>query len=99
MKLLMLQTTSDDTYLNEEQKNLLDNYLNLMQEMLQNNNHNKASDNYLKIVEDVNYEKTKRLKRYIALEQKDGFVNAIFMIVIFIITGLIIGWCGIFLIK
>ena len=99
IRLLMLQTTSDDTYLNQIQKELLDHYIELMQNMLQNNNQNKASDNYLKIVENVNQEKTNRLKRSISLEKKDGFVNALFIIIMFVVTGIIVGCCGLFLIK
>lgn len=97
IKLLLLQTTSDDTYLNDEQKELLDNYLVLMQEMLQNNNHNSATNNYLKIIEDVNNEKQRRLKKALSLEQKDGFTNALFIILIMLITGFVIGCCGMYL--
>ena len=94
IKLLLLQTNNDDTYLNDKQKQLLDNYLDLMQNMLQNNNHNNASDNYIKIIEDVNQEKNKRLKKYLSLEKKDGYINALFIIFVMTITGIIIGLCG-----
>lgn len=98
IKLLLLQTTSDDTYLNKEQKKLLDSYLRLMQQMLQNNNRNSASNNYIKMIEDVNNEKAKRLKRSVSLEQKDGFANALLIILTMLITGIVIGFCGVFLV-
>ena len=97
MKLLLLQTNSDDTYLNDKQKELLDNYIELMQEMLKNNDHNKVSDNYIKMVEDVNKEKSNRLKRSLSLEKKDGFINGIFIVFMMVITGIIIGICAYFM--
>ena len=97
MRLLLLQTSSDDTYLNDKQKNLLDNYIDLMQEMLQNNQHNNASDNYLKMIDDVNQEKTKRLNKKLSLEKKDGFVNALLIIFVMVVTGFVIGCCTFFI--
>ena len=97
IRLLLLQTSSDDTYLNDKQKNLLDSYIDLMQSMLQNNEHNNASDNYLKMIDDVNQEKTKRLNKKLSLEKKDGFVSALLIIFIMIITGIVMGCCGFFI--
>lgn len=98
MKLLLLQTNSDDTYLNVKQKELLDQYLELMQDMLKNNNHNKASDFYSKMIEEVNKEKISRLKRSLSLEKKDGFVNGLLIVLIMAITGIAIGICTLFMI-
>ena len=91
-KLLLIQDNPNETYLNDEQLNTLNEFKNIMN----NINDNTIQNIYNNIIKTCDNERTRRENKKLKLEKKDGYANAFLVIGIIVLTGIVMGTIGYF---
>ena len=92
IKLLLIQDNTNETYLNEEQTYTLNEFKNVMSNIGDETLKNK----YNTLLNEAEDEKKKRENKILRLEKKDGYANALLVVAIMVITGIVIGTLGYF---
>src|SRR5574344_2508445 len=93
MELLSLLNNDgeEENYLTKEQDNTLKIYNNMMDQYITLNISNDFVENYLKLIKRVKEEKNRRTKLNLKKQTQSGFVNAFFVILMMLFTGILIG--------
>lgn len=98
MEILMLldDELAEENYLTPEQNYTCKAYKKNMDELITLNIKNVYVDNYLKMLTKVKNEKQMRNKLSLKKQTQAGFVNALFVIITMLVTGILIGTCAYF---
>ena len=91
-KLLLIEDNDNETYLNEEQTNTLNEFKNIMN----NIKNEELLSKYNNLLIECKNEQKRRENKILRLEKKDGYANAFLVIFILLITGIVIGALGYF---
>ena len=87
-----------DDYLLFEQRNLVIPYMSKCDELIEKGIENDVTTKYQEIEANVKNEKINLIKEKNRLERKAGFANATLVIILILITGILMGFCGYFFI-